>query len=743
MFRLSSSSIFKAPSCGSEKAPLNFSFNVQTKVSSFSAFSVFKRGRHFQVEGDHPLFKTKGLRVVVALGGNALLQKGEALTADNQRKNVQKAIQSLAEIARNHELIITHGNGPQVGLLALQAAAFHDVPAYPLDVLGAESEAQIGYVLEQELENVLPERETAAILTQVEVDPTDPAFDNWVKPVGPFYTAEQLEDLKREYPAWRFVEVVSSKKGPDGVPTKVISYRRAVPSPEPQRIVELKTIQRLVNDNVIVICGGGGGIPVLKKANTNLLMGCEAVIDKDYTSSLLADKLNADVLIMLTDVDAVCHGWGTPQQKSLNGVFSPDQLGDWKEYGAGSMGPKVRAAQSFVSPSHRLSYGAKEPVTNSNHHRHNLHRYAAIGSLARLSEILTGKSGTIVSTFTPESEKQVQRDIAEIIETETFDYTYNPSEWCEEQRYAYLRKVLNIPLKYVELIRHNHYLTSSRRFVSITIPQLEKKGMEFEIAAEVVRSIHNLYRNHPEADQQDLEIISQQYSCISVDAAPYKWPYNQQLRPDNTALVVIDMQIDFCAVGGYVHSMGYSLENTSRPIKPIKRLLEIFRRKGFHIIHTREGHRPDLSDLPAVKRWRSERIGAGIGDTSAAGRILVKGSKGWQIVPDLTPQDDEPVIDKPGKGAFYATDLDLILRSRGIQNLILSGVTSDVCVSTTIREANDRGYECLMLEDCCAAVDEKNHLSTISSIQMSGGIFGCTTSSDSLIRALHLLPDVM
>jgi carbamate kinase len=301
------------------------------------------------------------MRVVIALGGNALLKRGEPMTAEVQRENVRRAAPALASVATEHELVLSHGNGPQVGLLALQAAAYTAVDPYPLDVLGAQTEGMIGYVLEQELRNVLPHDEQfATILTMVEVDPDDPAFENPSKFVGPIYTEGQAQRLAAEK-GWPFRR--------DGD-----SWRRVVPSPLPRHIFQIDPIRRLLDRDVVVICAGGGGIPTMyTKGDRPMLTGVEAVIDKDFASELLAREVNADLFVMATDVDAVYTGWGTPEQRRLDKMTAAELRG--LEFPAGSMGPKVTAAAQFV-----------EATGNT----------AAIGSLDQIQQIVAGAAGTQV-----------------------------------------------------------------------------------------------------------------------------------------------------------------------------------------------------------------------------------------------------------------------------------------------------------------------------------------------------------
>jgi nicotinamidase-related amidase len=230
---------------------------------------------------------------------------------------------------------------------------------------------------------------------------------------------------------------------------------------------------------------------------------------------------------------------------------------------------------------------------------------------------------------------------------------------------------------------------------------------------------------------------------ISIPAEPYAWPFNGELDPTRTALISIDWQTDFCGPGGYVDSMGYDLSLTRAGVEPTRKVLQVVRAiPGMHVVHTREGHKPDLSDCPPNKLWRSKQMGAGIGDAGPCGRILVRGEPGWDIIPELYPRAGEPIIDKPSKGAFGLTDIDLVLRVRGITHLIFTGITTDVCVHTIMREANDRGYECLLLSDCTGATDYGNYLAALNMVKMQGGVFGAVAESSDLLAALAPLAEM-
>ncbi len=301
------------------------------------------------------------MKVVVALGGNALLKRGEPMTADNQRANVRIAAEALARVAREHQLVISHGNGPQVGLLALEGAAYTEVEAYPFDILGAETQGMIGYLVEQELGNFLPfEVPLATILTMVEVDPDDPAFTNPTKFVGPIYAEDEANALAAEK-GW----MVKA----DGE-----HWRRVVPSPKPKQIFEIRPMRWLIEHGTVVICAGGGGIPTMyAPGEDRRLVGVEAVIDKDLASSLLARELEADLFVMATDVDGVYADWGTPNQRRLDRVTSAELR--TMDFPAGSMGPKVDAATEFVETTGRR---------------------AVIGSLEEIDALVAGSAGTNV-----------------------------------------------------------------------------------------------------------------------------------------------------------------------------------------------------------------------------------------------------------------------------------------------------------------------------------------------------------
>jgi len=300
------------------------------------------------------------MRVVVALGGNALLQRGQVMNAENQRDNIRIAVKQLAEVHKNHQLVIAHGNGPQVGLLALMEAAYTAVDPYPLDVLGAETIGMIGYVIEQELGNIIPfDDHIVTVLTQVLVDPADPAFDKPTKPVGPIYDRQEADRLRAEK-GWSMA--------PDGE-----YYRRVVPSPLPQRIIEINAIRLLVDNGVVVICAGGGGIPTAYDGEQKLY-GVEAVIDKDLASALLSTELGADMFVMLTDVANVYTDFGTPRQRAI--IAAHPQALARLDFAEGSMGPKIRGACEFVGKTGRQ---------------------CAIGQLSDLVDIMQSTAGTRIS----------------------------------------------------------------------------------------------------------------------------------------------------------------------------------------------------------------------------------------------------------------------------------------------------------------------------------------------------------
>ena len=301
------------------------------------------------------------MRVVIALGGNALIRRGEKAEALTQMKNVDIACSAIAKIAKEHQVVLTHGNGPQVGLLALQSDAYKDVTPYPLDVLGAETQGMIGYMLDQSLENLMPNQKIAVVLTQIEVDPNDKAFKNPTKPIGPVYDKETAEKLASER-GWSIA--------PDGQ-----YFRRVVPSPEPMEIVEKRVINLLIANDVLVVCNGGGGIPVMKQDNGSL-KGIEAVIDKDRAAALLAKEVVADALIILTDAEAVATNWGKPDSKDIK-TASPEDMKNWN-FPPGSMGPKVDACCAYAKA--------------------NPKGIACIGRLEDALDILAGKKGTIIKS---------------------------------------------------------------------------------------------------------------------------------------------------------------------------------------------------------------------------------------------------------------------------------------------------------------------------------------------------------
>ncbi|CAN5373624.1 carbamate kinase [soil metagenome] len=305
------------------------------------------------------------MRIVIALGGNALLRRGEALTAENQLANIKRAAIQIAKLATGNQLVITHGNGPQVGLLALQNSAYKTIESYPLDILDAQTEGMIGYLLEQEIANLLPQsRPIATLLTRVEVDENDPAFAYPSKPIGPLYSKEEAERMAKEK-QW---SVAPDDKG----------YRRVVASPQPQKIIGINSILLLLEHNVVVIAAGGGGIPVVRTKNEQKRVGIEAVIDKDFCSALLAKEIGADCLVIATDVEAVYLNWGKANQQPISEI-SPEEL-NTIHFPIGSMGPKVKAACQFVEATHKP---------------------AIIGALERTDDMLKGYVGTRITYNSP------------------------------------------------------------------------------------------------------------------------------------------------------------------------------------------------------------------------------------------------------------------------------------------------------------------------------------------------------
>jgi len=605
------------------------------------------------------------------LGGNALLRQGESLTQEVQAKNIAIATEAIAEVARDQDwnVVITHGNGPQVGFLALK-----DAGSFELDVLTAETQGMIGAQLDEYLENALPGRQVTTILTQVEVDEHDPAFQNPTKPIGPFYDEKPKDDTP----------VVAVGK----------HWRRVVASPDPQKIVEIRTIRALVELGNIVICCGGGGIPVVRSKGH--LHGVPAVIDKDKTSALLAASLGVDGFIMLTDVDALMKDFGKPTQQSVPYLYT-DNLDEefLKSLPAGSIGPKVSSAIDFANKT-----GG----------------WAAIGSLGKLKDIIHGTSGTRIV------KSHLEKVEAPLVMPDDF------RSWKQEHVIQWLDRDMRIPDHEIQKIIGLGY-TDGERLLRIHHDKLIQVGMSAMMASHIVQEIGHL--------------DSVPYSeLLTVTASPYRWPYNRYFSPENTALLLIDMQRDFLEEGGYMHSMGYSLDAAKRCIPPCKAILEKMRALGFHIIHTREGHRENLSDCSPVKHWRSLNLSLlGIGVAGPLGRLLIRGEPGWDIIEDLYPLPGEIIIDKPGKGAFTATDLEHILNTLHITSLIIVGVTTDVCVHTTLREANDRGFECLVINDATASAESGVHWSAIRSIELSGGIFGATADHHALLHTLNKLEE--
>lgn len=511
------------------------------------------------------------------------------------------------------------------------------------------------------------------LLTQVEVDDQDPAFSSPTIPGS-------LHD--------KYEEEAIEPNAQIGKPPK-----RVIPHPTPKNIVELKTIRALVDLGNIVVCCGGGGIPVVRR--NGQLQGIPAVINKDQTSALLARTLGADAFVMLSDIDGLYKNFGTADQELVETIFT-DKID--KEFldslPSASIAPKVFSGIEFVEKT-----GG----------------WAAIGSLEKLKEIMSGNSGTRI--IRPDRRKH--QDLM-------LELPDNMSEWNRDHIKQWLSRDLRVQRDLVEKIINLGY-DAGHKLLSIRAQQLEDIGVSWSMATHIVQEVAFTnrvpYNNLP---------------CVA--ASPYRWPFNKRFSPENTALLIIGMQRDAVEEGGYLSTMGYSLDASQRAVGPIRQILDMMRKLGFHIIYTREGHRSNLSDCPPNKHWRSLNLSNfGIGTQGPLGRLLVRGDHGWDIIDKLKPLENEVIIDKPGKGAFYATDLECILRTTNVQNLILVGVATDVCVHTTLREANDRGFECLVISDATAAAEAGVHWAAIRSIEQSGGVFGATCDSNSLLATLQKL----
>lgn len=556
--------------------------------------------------------------VLLAVGGNALVLDGEPGTLVRQQERAARFAAQVADlVADGRRVLVTHGNGPQVGYILRRGelvaadAASEGLPDLPLWLAVADSQGGIGHLLTVALDAALERRgldaRAVAVLTHVEVDPDDPAFATPTKPIGATMTPAVAG--RRAADGW---DVVATAPG---------VHRRVVASPAPRRVLEAAHVRALLDVGAVVVAAGGGGVPVVRDGDA--WRGVDAVVDKDRASALLAAAVGVDTLVLVTGVDEVCVGWGTPAQQALRHV-DPATLRthlDAGEFPAGSMGPKVESALQFVA---------------AGGHR------AVITSLPRLHDALAGRTGTHLTVRDP-------------------------------------TRVTDVP--------------PDRRTPSPGAPM------------------------------------------ITLPADPFPFAFD----PRHVALLCIDFQRDFMEGGGFGESLGNDVSRLRGTIEPTRRVLAAFRDHGWPVIHTREGHRPDLADLFPAKRDRGSPA-LRIGEEGPMGRLLVRGSAGHGIVPELAPAEGEVVLDKPGKGSFYATDLETILRARGITSLVVTGVTTEVCVQTTVREANDRGFEVLVLADCTASYFPEFHRAALDMFSAQGGIVGWVGTSDALLAAVQPEP---